>query len=132
MVLLATMACILVIDDDDAIRRALRLRFERGGHQVIEAADAPLALELVVGSSPPDAIVCDVMMPGMDGLEFFLALGTIAPALRDRLVFLTGASREPAIHTRIEQLGAPLLGKLDDLQLVVDAIQLALFRRPRS
>ena len=126
------MACILVIDDDDAIRRALRLRFERDGDRVIEAADATLALELVAGSSPPDAIVCDVMMPGVDGLEFYLALGTIAPALQDRLVFLTGASREPAIYTRIEQLGAPLLGKLDDLQLVVDAIRLALFRRPRS
>ncbi|MEO5800232.1 MAG: response regulator [Gemmatimonadales bacterium] len=125
------MARILIVDDEDSIRRALRLMFERGGHQVIEADSAPRALELVVDSEPPDAIVSDVKMPGMDGMEFYKALGGVAPALQSRLVFLTGASRDPAVHTRIEQLGVPLLGKLDDLQLVVDAIRIALFKRPR-
>lgn len=122
------MARILVVDDDDAIRRALRLMFVRGGHTVVEAASAVAALDLVAASDPPDAIVCDVLMPGMDGMEFYQALGDTAPTLRDRLVFLTGANREPTVHTPIEQLGVPLLGKLDDLQLVVDAIQVALFR----
>ncbi|MES2306858.1 MAG: response regulator [Gemmatimonadota bacterium] len=126
------MARILVVDDESSIRRALRLMFERGGHTVIEAASAPVALELVVDSEPPDAIVCDVKMPGMDGMEFYRALGGVAPALQSRLVFLTGASRDPAVHTRIEQLGVPLLGKLDDLQLVVDAIRITLFRRPKA
>lgn len=86
---------------------------------------------MVVDPEPPEAIVCDVMMPEMNGMEFYKALGDVAPGLQARLVFLTGASREPEVHTRIEQLGVPLLGKLDDLQLVVDAIRIALFRRPK-
>jgi CheY-like chemotaxis protein len=126
------MARILIVDDEDSIRRALRLMFERGGHTVMEAASAPRALEMVVDAEPPDAIVCDVMMPEMNGMEFYQALGNTAPALQSRLVFLTGASREPEVHTRIEQLGVPLLGKLDDLQLVQDAIRIALFRRPKA
>ncbi len=126
------MARILIVDDDDAIRRALRRLFERGGHSVLEAASAQTALELVVAPDPPDAIVCDLMMPGMSGVEFYEALGGAAPALRQRLVFLTGASREPVVYTTIELLGVPLLGKLDDLQLVADAIRIVLLRRPRN
>ncbi|MEP6590789.1 MAG: response regulator [Gemmatimonadota bacterium] len=117
---------ILIVDDDSAIRRALRLRFERAGYAVAEAESAVQALKEVGGDAPPDGIVCDVMMPGMNGIEFFAALGDVAPSLQRRLVFLTGASRDPAVHTMIEQLGVPLLGKLDDFQLVVDAIRVAL------
>lgn len=127
------MARILVIDDDGAMRRILRTLFERGGHTVLEAESAPDALRMVADdATSPDAIVCDVLMPEMNGVEFYQALSKEAPALRDRLVFLTGASREPEVHTIIENLGVPLLGKLDDLQLVVDAIRIALFRRPRN
>lgn len=125
------MARILIVDDEDSIRRALRRLFERGGHTVVEAESAARALELVVDAEPPDAIVCDVMMPEMNGMEFYQALGDAAPALQARLVFLTGASRDPQVHTRIERLGVPLLGKLDDLQLVVDAIRIALLGRPK-
>lgn len=123
------MARILVVDDDDAVRRVLRLMFERGGHAVIEAASAHEALAEVGGETPPDAIVCDVLMPTMNGLQFYTRLSDIAPQLKDRMVFLTGANRDPAVHLPIEQLGVPLLGKLDDLQLVMDAIRIALIRR---
>jgi hypothetical protein len=43
-------------------------------------------------------------------------------------VFLTGANQDPDVHRPIEQLGVPLLGKLDDLSLVVDAVRVALLR----
>ena len=100
---------------------------------MVEAASAAAALELVTASDPPEAIVCDVMMPGMNEMEFYQARGQAAPGLQGCLVFLTGASQDPDIHTRIEQLGVPLLGKLDDLQLVVvDAIRVILFRRSQG
>ncbi|MES2124166.1 MAG: response regulator [Gemmatimonadota bacterium] len=123
---------VLMVDDDPVIRRALRLRFERAGFAVTEAESAAQALKEVGGDTPPDGIVCDVMMPGMNGIEFYNALGKAAPALKARLVFLTGASREPAVHTQIEQLGVPLLGKLDDFQLVIDAIRVLMVTRRTS
>jgi CheY-like chemotaxis protein len=128
------MARILVVDDDAPIRRVIRAFFERSGHTVIEAATATEALELL--SLPldacPEAIVCDVLMPGMSGLELYEQLAVLAPDLRERVVFLTGANHDPSVYLPIEQLGVPLLGKLDDLQLLGDAIRLALLRAGRA
>ncbi len=120
------MAIILVVDDDAAVRRVVRLVFERTGHTVIEAASAFQALGMLKGPPAPDAVVSDVLMPGMNGLQFYRHLAERAPHLRHRVVFLTGASRDPDIHLPIEQLGVPLLGKLDNLQLVIDAVRVAL------
>lgn len=128
------MANILVVDDDSAMRRVLRALFERDGCTVSTATSADEALLAIAPDAPdrPDAVVCDVLMPGMTGLEFYERLTMVAPDLRECVVFLTGSNRDPAVHVPIEQLGVPLLGKLGDLQLVVDAIHLALLRqRPR-
>jgi CheY-like chemotaxis protein len=121
------MARILLVDDDAAVRRVVRLTFERGGHVVVEAESAFKALDLLKHERP-DAVVSDVFMPGMNGLVFYEHLMQRTPSLRNRVVFLTGANRDPAVYRAIEQLGVPLLGKLDNLQLVLDAIRLALLR----
>lgn len=124
------MSRILVVDDDCQIRRVLRALFERNGHSVREAGTATEAIDLVSlpATEQPEAIVCDVLMPGMSGVEFYESLVGLVPGLRERVVFLTGASHDPAVYLPIEQLGAPLLGKLDDLQLVVDAVRLVLLQ----
>lgn len=125
------MVKILVVDDDAAMRRVLRALFERDGCQVSTATSADEALLAIAPDNPerPHGVVCDVLMPGMTGLEFYERLTVVAPELRECVVFLTGANSDPAVHVPIEQLGVPLLGKLGDLQLVVDAIHLALLRQ---
>ncbi|MEL7036569.1 MAG: response regulator [Cyanobacteria bacterium J06592_8] len=58
---------ILVIDDDDHIREILQLSLEMSGNwQVFTAASGEEGLEIAV-SQQPDAIILDVVMPGMDG-----------------------------------------------------------------
>ena len=123
------MHTILVVDDDDDIRRVLRRLLEQAGHRVVEADSAAAALELVAGNERPDAVVSDVLMPGKTGLAFYDELTEKAPELSRRLVFLTGAARDRGVHDKIENLGVPLLAKLDDLQLVVDAVRIALLRK---
>lgn len=123
------MAQILMIDDDPAIRRVVRVRFESHGHDVTEADSAFQALEMLKSGPPPDAVVCDIVMPGMSGIEFYRHLVECAPLLQHRVVFLTAVNRDPEIHRDVEQLGVPLLSKLDNLQLVVDAVRVALLRR---
>jgi two-component system response regulator MprA len=59
---------ILVVDDDRAVRESLRRSLQFNGYQVDLATDGQQALESVV-SSRPDAMVLDVMMPRLDGLE---------------------------------------------------------------
>lgn len=120
---------VLVVDDEPSMRRALRALFERAGYQVTEAASAAEALKLAAEAPGPDAVVSDVLMPEVSGLEFYDLLMARAPDLLGRVVFLTGAARDPKVHTPIEQRGVPLLAKTDDLRLVVDAVRLALLRR---
>ncbi len=59
---------ILVVDDDRAVRDALRRALTLAGYEVQLAQDGEQALELVV-QAVPDAVVLDVGMPGIDGLE---------------------------------------------------------------
>lgn len=59
---------VLVVDDEPMARTLLRLMLVRAGFNVSEAEDGYDALEKV-RINPPDIILLDVMMPGMDGFE---------------------------------------------------------------
>jgi two-component system NtrC family sensor kinase len=60
-------ATLLVVDDDEGARARLRETFETQGHRVVTAQDAPAALR-ALHKEPPDLILLDVEMPGVDGL----------------------------------------------------------------
>jgi PAS domain S-box-containing protein len=60
---------ILVVDDDETIRRAIRRTLQRQGWDVREASNGADALRLIA-ELPPALILLDLMMPVMDGLEF--------------------------------------------------------------
>ncbi len=61
---------ILVVDDDDAVREALRRALQLEGYEVELASDGAEALDrLKLDSVEPDALVLDVSMPRLDGLE---------------------------------------------------------------
>jgi DNA-binding response OmpR family regulator len=62
------LARVLVIDDEAPIRRLCRVNLEAAGMEIIEAEDGPSGLE-AARSEHPDAILLDVMMPGMDGWQ---------------------------------------------------------------
>jgi DNA-binding NtrC family response regulator len=123
---------ILIVDDEISMRSALRGFFDRAGFGVAEAASADEALRYLRDAMPADAVVSDVLMPGLSGLDFYDSLRQAAPHLANRVVFLTGVAGDPRVHAHIEQRGVPLISKLDDLRLVVDAVRLALLSRPSS
>jgi two-component system response regulator MprA len=64
---------ILVVDDDPAVRESLRRSLQFNGYDVTLAEDGAQALA-AIGRSAPDALVVDVMMPRLDGLETTRAL----------------------------------------------------------
>lgn len=59
---------VLIVDDEPMARTLLRLMLVRSGYEVIEAEDGADALEKIQ-ADPPDLVILDVMMPGMDGLK---------------------------------------------------------------
>jgi two-component system, chemotaxis family, chemotaxis protein CheY len=65
---------ILVVDDSDTIRRAIRRIVEPMGFGVQEAADGAQALHVCEGNPPLAAILLDIDMPEMDGIQFLRAL----------------------------------------------------------
>ena len=60
---------ILVVDDDRAVRESLRRSLQFNGYQVEVASDGQQALDTIASGSRPDAMVLDVMMPRLDGLQ---------------------------------------------------------------
>ena len=60
---------VLVVDDERAVRDSLRRALELEGYDVELAADGEEALERLAQNGEPDAVVLDILMPRMDGLE---------------------------------------------------------------
>jgi two-component system response regulator MprA len=92
---------ILVVDDEPAVRDSLRRALTLEGYDVALAADGTEALEAVDGTREPDAVVLDVLMPKLDGLE-------VARTLRRRgsaLPILMLTARD-AVEDRVAGLDA--------------------------
>ena len=62
------MSRILVVDDEPAIVDVLVYNLTRAGHQPVIARDGKCALELI-SAEPPDLVILDLMLPGVDGLD---------------------------------------------------------------
>ncbi len=80
---------VLVIDDEPAVGRALRRMLS--GHDVTLSGPGDDAIGLVL-SGAYDAFLCDVMMPGLSGLEIYARVRERDPALVRRFVFVTGGA----------------------------------------
>jgi two-component system, OmpR family, response regulator MprA len=76
---------ILVVDDERAVRESLRRALELEGYEVQLAEDGAEAIEqLGAGNGQPDAVVLDVLMPGIDGIEvcrYLRRTGNTTPVL---------------------------------------------------
>jgi len=67
---------ILIIDDEENIRRVTRLTLQAAGYEVGEASDGEKGLEVFGDGSTWDAVLLDQRMPGMDGLETLRQINT--------------------------------------------------------
>jgi CheY-like chemotaxis protein len=114
-------ARVLIIDDDDLLRGALSRMLE-GLHTVEAVASAREALALLGQRRDYDVILCDVMMPEMNGAELYEALARMAPALATRMVFMTGGSFTEKADSFLEGTPCPRLDKPLSKQAVLEAI----------
>ena len=80
---------VLVVDDDPGVLAVLR-RMLDVAHEVVISDSAETALRMLHARAEFDAIVCDVMMPTMDGVAFYREVLESIPQLASRIVFLSG------------------------------------------
>ena len=80
---------VLLVDDEEMIRRPMARFLAKRGADVTEAGDGLQALERLAGLDP-HVILADLRMPKMDGAELYARLQVERPALADRVLFLSG------------------------------------------
>jgi CheY-like chemotaxis protein len=81
---------ILLVDDDDALRKMLRLILTKMGHVVREARDGQEAIEMCE-QEEPDLVLTDIVMPGQEGLETIFALRHSKPNVK--IIAMSGGGR---------------------------------------
>lgn len=82
---------VLVVDDDDGLRKMICRALE-AHYTVFQAADAKSALELLKTIAVPDAIVCDIMMPAMTGIDLAKVVRATSRLQHVPIIFLTALS----------------------------------------
>jgi signal transduction histidine kinase/CheY-like chemotaxis protein len=80
---------VLLVDDEEMIRRPMARFLSRRGAEVTEAGDGVQALERLAGFDP-HVILADLRMPRMDGAELYARLQQERPVLAERVLFLSG------------------------------------------
>ncbi|MEM9194424.1 MAG: response regulator [Myxococcota bacterium] len=114
---------LLVVDDEPALRRAYArlLRPHR-----VTAFDAPEALEWLAdeeNAASIDAVICDVMMPDLDGRAVYEAAKNVAPRLADRFVFCSGGVFRSDLKDFLRSLpGSPVLLKPVNRDAILAAV----------
>ena len=113
---------ILVIEDDDAIRDAIRHLLEMEGYNVVTAPDGKSGIETIRSMGRPCLILLDLMLPVMDGWEFLGVLrkepGVMIAAIP---VVITSAAGDAA-YTAVKQAQG-FIKKPIDFDLLLNAVQ---------
>ena|ERR1700761_6268344 len=86
---------VCIVDDDDLVRRVIALDLQTFGFDTVEVAEGR-AVAQVLSQRPVDAIVVDMLMPGMDGLEVIREVRRDWPDLK--IVAMSGGGRLDADH----------------------------------
>jgi DNA-binding response OmpR family regulator len=115
---------ILLVDDDALMRRSLAFHVEQAGYQVHTAANAEDALALV-RHSPPDLVILDIGLPGMDGLD---ALRELKTKHNLPVIFLTARRRELDEVVGLELGADDYITKPFDVDVVLAHIKAVLRR----
>jgi DNA-binding response OmpR family regulator len=114
-------ARVLLVDDDPAILRLLEVNFRLEGFETVTAGRGEEALAAAT-EQHPDAIVLDIMLPGLDGPEVFRRLRQDEALASVPVVFLSARSRDDDL-LRDEALDATYVTKPFDPSALVETVQ---------
>ena len=91
------MKTILIIEDNNDIRENLCEMLELKGYGVLVAVNGKIGLDLAKGKKP-DIILCDILMPEMDGYNVFSGLKDNPDTMDIPFIFITGSSEKKEVE----------------------------------
>ena len=103
------MARVIVIDDQEPIRRIVRRALEQAGHEVFDASDGEIGVRLLA-QHPADVVISDIFMPGQDGIQTLRQLRKDFPAVK--VIVMSGGDSTGLLDLRRD---AELLGAVKSL-----------------
>ncbi len=112
---------LLLVDDDPLVLRAMRRQLERE-HDVLAATSGQECLALLRHGEKFDAILCDLMMPVITGMQLYDAMAEEFPRDAERMVFVTGGAFTERAQQFLERVPNPRVAKPID----ADALRTAL------
>jgi two-component system chemotaxis response regulator CheY len=117
---------VLVVDDEADVRKSVRLILSKAGYDVIEAEDGEVGVQTVKSGENPltlDAIICDLNMPKMSGMEAIPYFRSQFPSCP--VIVLTGAGTVDRATTLFKQGVMEFLTKPIDKDKLLAAVQKA-------
>jgi CheY-like chemotaxis protein len=118
---------VLVAEDEETVRRFVRIVLEREGYRVLEAENGMEALAVFEAANPaPDILLTDVMMPQMGGKDLAKRLVEARPGLK--VIFMSGFVRDPELLEGINDRRAPFLQKPFDIEELARIVRVAAAR----
>jgi DNA-binding response OmpR family regulator len=121
-------ARIMVVDDDPAIRKLVELRFQLDDFETFSTGEPEDAVRLVA-LERPDALVLDVMMPGMDGFEVCRRVRKGGGDSQPVVVMLSARDSTESVRTGLAAGADDYLLKPADLDELVERVQSRLSER---
>ncbi len=113
---------VLVIDDESLLARALARILARD-HDVEALTSAAPAADRIAAGERWDVILCDLLMPGMTGMDLAERVAQDAPGLLPRLVFITGGACTERSRLFLERGGFPSLEKPIEPRVLREAVE---------
>lgn len=129
------MTPVLVVDDDQDTREAIRLLLEDEGYAVAEAADGLQTLEVLRSHPDPLVVLLDLDLPRLDGAGVLREVardGQLAARLAFIVMTAVSYKHYAAAGELCRELAVPLIAKPFDLDTLLDAVAAAAGRLPAA
>ncbi len=122
-------ARLLVVDDEPLVGRAIKRALGRK-YDVVAMDDPQEAMRLLESGEPFDAVLCDLMMPGLNGMDFHERLRRFSPVLAERTVFLTGGAFSGPARRFLEAVKNARVEKPFDVRVLEGVVSEVLGKKP--
>lgn len=116
---------VLVIDDEPLVRRVIDTMLTSRGFTVLQADGGRAGITAATAEPGIELVLCDLMMPEIDGVQVHAELGRLRPDLQARMVFITGGAVSPRTRAFAERDDVTVLTKpfrVDDLLAVIESL----------